>query len=62
MYFDEFIMPSTGTRLPGPLAMKKTNIFWKVCYSLLKMIRSQWFIIASPDICSVTLNKKKRDS
>jgi hypothetical protein len=29
MYFDEFIMPSTGTRLPGPLAVKKKsqNIF-----------------------------------
>jgi hypothetical protein len=28
MYFDEFVMPSTGTRLPGPLAVKKPqNIF-----------------------------------
>jgi hypothetical protein len=23
MYFYEFIMPSNGTRLPGPLAVKK---------------------------------------
>jgi hypothetical protein len=29
MYFVEFIMPSTGTRLPGPLAVNKPrNVFF----------------------------------
>jgi hypothetical protein len=35
------------------------NIFWKVFYSLLKMIRSQWFITASSEnTCSATSNQK----
>jgi hypothetical protein len=28
MYFDEFITPSTGTRLPGLLAVKKPKTFF----------------------------------
>jgi hypothetical protein len=26
MYFDELSMPSTGTRLPGPLVVKKKTL------------------------------------
>jgi hypothetical protein len=50
MYFVEFIMPSSGSRLPGSTAMKNTeNIFWKVFYGLLMTLRSHWFITASSD-------------
>jgi hypothetical protein len=34
MHFDQFIMSSTGTRLPGPLSVKKLKTFFKVFYSL----------------------------
>jgi hypothetical protein len=35
MYFDEFIMPSTGTRLPGPLAVKKNRDLMLFCHSYI---------------------------
>jgi hypothetical protein len=48
VYFDELIITSTDTKLPGPLAVKNTKtLIWKAYYRLLKMLRSHWFVTGS---------------